>query len=89
LTSERTINRLQQIADTAVSAYPSISHNDILSLKICISKDRSVLNEINLTLDSINSKMTNSFEENKKISNLRDWLLPMLMNGQVVVKHNT
>ncbi len=24
--------------------------------------------------------------ENKKLENLRDWLLPMLMNGQVTVK---
>ena len=31
-------------------------------------------------------KMVNNFAENQKLSELRDFLLPMLMNGQVTVK---
>lgn len=31
-------------------------------------------------------KMTTNTKENEVLSKLRDWLLPMLMNGQVTVK---
>ena len=31
-------------------------------------------------------KMANNEEENEQLMELRDWLLPMLMNGQVRVK---
>lgn len=34
---------------------------------------------------SANSKISNNIKENQKLAELRDWLLPMLMNGQVKV----
>ena len=37
-------------------------------------------------LKPIDAKRQNIFQQNKKLSKLRDWLLPMLMNGQVTVK---
>lgn len=85
LTSEKIVGRLQQIAETSVSAYPSISYKDILELDICLPRDRSTLKPINNILDSINSTIITGFEENKRLSSLRDWLLPMLMNGQVTI----
>lgn len=33
----------------------------------------------------IDAKRTNIFKENQQLATLRDWLLPMLMNGQVTV----
>ena len=36
--------------------------------------------------DSILSKITSNKLQNQQLSSLRDWLLPMLMNGQVKVK---
>ena len=38
------------------------------------------------SLESCFSKTTLIYEENLKLTELRDWLLPMLMNGQVTVK---
>lgn len=35
---------------------------------------------------SLYAKMTNNTRENQHLTQLRDWLLPMLMNGQVTVK---
>ena len=35
--------------------------------------------------DSIDNILINS-KQNLKLNELRDWLLPMLMNGQVTVK---
>jgi len=37
-------------------------------------------------VDSIFSKIALSKKKNRNLINLRDWLLPMLMNGQVKVK---
>jgi type I restriction enzyme, S subunit len=83
LTDKKTIERLQQIAETSVSAYPSISPTDILNLKFCFPKDAKILTEANKLFDSLNSKISKNQQENQQLSSLRDWLLPMLMNGQV------
>jgi type I restriction enzyme S subunit len=37
------------------------------------------------TFDALLSKITHSRVENQQLTELRDWLLPMLMNGQVTV----
>ena len=37
-------------------------------------------------VDPIYTKIQHNLKENEKLAELRDWLLPMLMNGQVTVK---
>lgn len=86
LTSDWVTKRLQQIAALSVSSYPSISPNDILALKIATPKSGQILEFINTNLDSIYNKISLNQKENKKLAELRDWLLPMLMNGQVKVQ---
>lgn len=85
LTSTWISERLHQIASLSVSSYPSISPNDILELNIALPKNGKGLEFINTTLDSIYSKISLNQIENYKLTELRDWLLPMLMNGQVKV----
>ncbi|MEO6135569.1 MAG: restriction endonuclease subunit S [Ginsengibacter sp.] len=85
LTSESIIERLQQIASSSVSAYPSISSFDILKLNVCMPSDKSILLNVNKTCTSINKKISINLKQNQELSNLRDWLLPMLMNGQVSI----
>jgi len=86
LTSESTINRLQKIADSSVSSYPSISPNDLLALKIALPKDEKILIKISSMLVPVFDKQSIIQKQNKQLAELRDWLLPMLMNGQVKVK---
>jgi len=45
-----------------------------------------LLSEINQKLEVIDKQQLNLIEENKQLTQLRDWLLPMLMNGQVKMK---
>ncbi|MFZ2951943.1 MAG: restriction endonuclease subunit S [Streptococcus suis] len=45
-----------------------------------------LLFEINQRLEVIDKQQLNLIEENKQLTQLRDWLLPMLMNGQVKVE---
>jgi type I restriction enzyme S subunit len=47
------------------------------------SKD--VITRFNIKLSAIHEKIGNDLTENQTLSELRDWLLPMLMNGQVGV----
>lgn len=44
-----------------------------------------LLSEINQKLEVIDKQQLNLIEENKQLTKLRDWLLPMLMNGQVII----
>ena len=45
-----------------------------------------LLSEINQKLEVIDKQQLNLIEENKQLTQLRDWLLPMLMNGQAKVE---
>jgi type I restriction enzyme S subunit len=40
---------------------------------------------VNEFINPIFRKMNGIIQENQKLTELRDWLLPMLMNGQVKV----
>ncbi|MGE4348683.1 MAG: restriction endonuclease subunit S [Candidatus Berkiella sp.] len=86
LTSPWVTSKLHQIATLSVSAYPSISPNNILELNIALPKDKKFFEPINLMFATIYSKISLNQQENIELSALRDWLLPMLMNGQVTVK---
>jgi len=86
LTSSWVTARLQTIAALAVSAYPSISPNDILELNIALPRTSKMVEYLNDNLDTIYSKISLNQKENQQLAEIRDWLLPMLMNGQVTVK---
>ncbi|WP_282118180.1 restriction endonuclease subunit S [Maribacter aquivivus] len=85
LSQDYVSTRLQQIAVGSVSAYPSISHNDIMELRITLPLDDELINKATAIFQQYNDKVALNLEENQKLSELRDWLLPMLMNGQVKV----
>ena len=45
-----------------------------------------IVQEFGIVIDSWIKTSITKQKENKSLSKLRDWLLPMLMNGQVKVK---
>ena len=47
---------------------------------------KDILNEFSKTSNNILKMKTKNLIENQQLTQLRDWLLPMLMNGQVTVK---
>lgn len=61
-----------------------LSAKDINSLKVLVSNSNQ-LNERCKILDSSLNKIIANRIENQQLASLRDWLLPMLMNGQVKV----
>lgn len=46
----------------------------------------NLIESFNIKVSSVYEKIGNNLIENQKLTELRDWLLPMLMNGQVKVK---
>lgn len=67
------------------TTFDSITKDDIMALKICIPPKNFIK-----MFDAVVSKYDNEIllktDENDCLAALRDWLLPMLMNGQVRFK---
>lgn len=61
-----------------------LSARDVNDLKV-IKANRIVQNKANSFFKSNLEKIVTNRKENEKLAELRDWLLPMLMNGQVKV----
>ncbi len=64
------------------SAQPNISTGDILSIP-CWIPESSEIERFNITVQPLFETIISNQSENKKLSNLRDTLLPKLMNGEM------
>ena len=62
-----------------------LSAKDINSLRL-ILPPKNIQLKGNALFDSSLDKLITNRNENRKLEELRDWLLPMLMNGQVTIK---
>lgn len=69
----------------AGSGLKHLQKNAFKQIKIACPKS-TILKEFNETADSFYENISSLRTENKKLASLRDWLLPMLMNGQVKVE---
>jgi type I restriction enzyme, S subunit len=67
------------------SAQPHVYPKDIEGLKMEIPSDHLAELFGKILLDG-NKRIELNLKENQKLAELRDWLLPMLMNGQVTVE---
>src|SRR5690606_22097807 len=66
------------------STFKEVSASTLKTIYICIPEE-DILEEYNKISKPIFRKQNLIELENQKLSELRDWLLPMLMNGQVRV----
>lgn len=60
--------------------------DDIKSLYVAYPIENNIRKYLTSVFDRILEKMCLAREENRELSKLRDWLLPMLMNGQAKVE---
>lgn len=67
------------------TTFGSITKDDLFSLKV-VKPDKGVLKKYHEIINPAFIKQNKIELENQKLSELRDWLLPMLMNGQVKVQ---
>ena len=66
------------------SVFDSIVSNDIELTKLAIPKGE-VIEKFAAVVEPVFEKIANNTKENQQLAQLRDWLLPLLMNGQVTV----
>jgi type I restriction enzyme S subunit len=71
--------------NNAGTTFGSITKDDLFSLKLVYPND-DILKKYNQSVFKYNQNILNNHKQNQQLSELRDWLLPMLMNGQVTVK---
>jgi type I restriction enzyme, S subunit len=66
------------------TTFGSITKDDLFSLNV-VRPNRAILLKYNEVTNPIFQKQNTIELENQQLTALRDWLLPMLMNGQVAV----
>ena len=66
------------------SAQPHVYPSDIKILNYVIPPNH-LIEKYGKNVIPLNDKVANNLKENQELASLRDWLLPMLMNGQVRV----
>lgn len=67
------------------TTFGSITKDDLHSLKLAYPDDK-LLQRYDSVVSNYNKMIFNRSLENQQLITLRDWLLPMLMNGQITVK---
>jgi type I restriction enzyme S subunit len=66
----------------------NVNQATLNDLKIILPENENLIKEFNIKIEPLFAKINLIQKENQKLSALRDWLLPMLMNGQVVAENN-
>jgi type I restriction enzyme S subunit len=66
------------------TTFGSITKDDLFSLKV-VRPSKEILKQYQETINPAFEKQNKIELENQQLAELRDWLLPMLMNGQVKV----
>ncbi len=78
--------RLKVFQIAGGAAQPNISGEQLDELPLLYPSDNLIEIYNNKTI-SIYKRIANNIKQNQQLTSLRDWLLPMLMNGQVTVHH--
>lgn len=71
------------VSNSKGTKMPVIGADDLLTYKVAYNEE--ILKKFNNCIQ-FRDMIAHNIIENQKLSELRDWLLPMLMNGQVTVK---
>jgi type I restriction enzyme S subunit len=67
------------------SGIKNLLFDSFVSSHYTVVPEESIASKFYDFMEPIQTKKQNNLQENKELASLRDWLLPMLMNGQVSV----
>ena len=84
LTSSDFIEKMQQLAEQSTSTFPSVKPSDIGTCLIPCA-DETEMTDITDKINDMYAMVSANQQENKCLANLRDTLLPKLMNGEIDV----
>ena len=80
--------KLFDMMNSVGTTFGSITKDDLYSLKL-IYPPNELLKKFDKSVNSFDREIKNRSRQNQELSQLRDWLLPMLMNGQARVEDKT
>lgn len=95
--NEKTLSKLESgeisaMLELECSSYAYVLNSSIRPLtnenvdeSLMIVPEETILENYYSSIDSMYEKIINNSFQNKELTELRDWLLPMLMNGQLKV----
>jgi type I restriction enzyme S subunit len=66
------------------TTFGAITKDDLFSLKV-VKPSKEILTQFSNIMNPVFEKQNTIALENQQLASLRDWLLPMLMNGQVKI----
>ena len=84
LTSNDTLNQLQQLAETRSGTFPQITFTQLKDLEIRIP-NKSKLDKLTRNIESIYETIFSNSKESQTLIALRDSLLPKLMKGEIKI----
>lgn len=76
--------KLFDMMNSVGTTFGSITKDDLYSLQL-VYPPNELLMKFDKSVNSFDREIKNRSRQNQELSQLRDWLLPMLMNGQVKV----
>lgn len=79
------VNEIPRLMSLRTGAQQPHINKGIVDESLILVPEESVLNNYYASVNSMYDKIINNAFQNQKLAELRDWLLPMLMNGQVRV----
>lgn len=79
------INHFKMMAESRKTTMGHITQEHLQQSRIVIPPDNKLLLRADEFISPLLNKLVHTRIENQKLAELRDWLLPMLMNGQVIV----
>lgn len=77
--------KLFDMMNSVGTTFGSITKDDLYSLQL-VYPPNELLMKFDKSVNSFDREIKNRSRQNQELSQLRDWLLPMLMNGQVKVE---
>ncbi|WP_052252168.1 restriction endonuclease subunit S [Kaistella solincola] len=66
------------------TTFGSLTKDDLYNLELCYP-NKHILEKFEKIVSKFDAKIKINTKQNQELAQLRDWLLPMLMNGQVTV----
>lgn len=82
LTTQNTEDMLQQIAETSTSTFPAIKSDDVSNLSVLVPEEK-VGTQFRDAVEPLFQCIAHNMRENQRLAQLRDTLLPKLMNGEI------
>lgn len=81
----RYLEYFKMVAELRKTTMGHITKDHLISSRICLPPN-GLIRKMDAKLSPIFKKIVRNNKENYTLAKLRDWLLPLLMNGQVTVK---